>query len=78
AKSNFDLAMRRYGEGVGNYLDALSVQQQLLLAERQLASLDARRIDLSVQLVQALGGGYHPDTTSTPAPFAQANAAAAH
>ncbi|PJI46674.1 MAG: multidrug RND transporter [Pseudomonas sp.] len=78
AKSNFDLAMRRYGEGVGNYLDALSVQQQLLLAERQLASLDAQRIDLSVQLVQALGGGYQPDTTSTPAPLAQANAAAAH
>ena len=78
AKSNFDLAMRRYGEGVGNDLDALSVQQQLLLAERQLASLDAQRIDLSVQLVQALGGGYQPDTTSIPAPLAQANAAAAH
>ncbi|WP_416310806.1 efflux transporter outer membrane subunit [Pseudomonas sp. W03] len=78
AKSNFDLAMRRYGEGVGNYLDALSVQQQLLVAERQLANLDAERIDLSVQLVQALGGGYQPDTTSTPAPLAQANAAAAH
>ncbi|MCJ1883450.1 efflux transporter outer membrane subunit [Pseudomonas sp. LA21] len=78
ARSNFDLAMRRYGEGVGNYLDALSVQQQLLVAERQLANLDAERIDLSVQLVQALGGGYQPDTTTTPAPLAQANAAAAH
>lgn len=78
AKSNFDLAMRRYGEGVGNYLDALSVQQQLLVAERQLASLDAQRIDLSVQLVQALGGGYQPDSTSLPAPLAQASAAAAH
>ncbi|MCP8467858.1 efflux transporter outer membrane subunit [Pseudomonas sp. ZM23] len=78
AKSNFDLAMRRYGEGVGNYLDALSVQQQLLLAERQLASLDAERIDLSVQLVQALGGGYQPESTSTPAPLAQASGAAAH
>lgn len=78
AKSNFDLAMRRYGEGVGNYLDALSVQQQLLVAERQLAALDAQRIDLSVQLVQALGGGYQPDSTSTPAPLAQASAAAAH
>ncbi|WP_343578036.1 efflux transporter outer membrane subunit [Pseudomonas sp.] len=78
AKSNFDLAMRRYGEGVGNYLDALSVQQQLLVAERKLANLDAERIDLSVQLVQALGGGYQPDTTSTPAPLAQASSAAAH
>ncbi|KAF1067466.1 MAG: Outer membrane protein OprM [Pseudomonas citronellolis] len=79
AKSNFELAMRRYGEGVGNYLDALSVQQQLLLAERQLANLDAQRVDLSVQLVHALGGGYQPDTaTSSSAPLAQSSAAAAH
>lgn len=68
ARSNYDLAMRRYGEGIGNYLDALSVEQQLLVAERQLASLDAQRIDASVRLVQALGGGFHPDST----PLAQA------
>ena len=55
ARSNFDLAMRRYGEGVGSYLDALGVQQQLLVAERQLASLESQQIDLSVQLVQAPG-----------------------
>ncbi|MDF3932568.1 efflux transporter outer membrane subunit [Pseudomonas citronellolis] len=78
AKSNFELAMRRYGEGVGNYLDALSVQQQLLLAERQLANLQAQRIDLSVQLVQALGGGFQADAVPTSAPLAQAGAAAVH
>ncbi|CDF86757.1 putative outer membrane protein [Pseudomonas knackmussii B13] len=77
AKSNFELAMRRYGEGVGNYLDALSVQQQLLVAERELANLDAQRIDLSVQLVQALGGGFQADSTPS-APLAQAGAAAVH
>lgn len=75
AKSNFELAMRRYGEGVGSYLDALSVQQQLLVAERELAALDAQRIDLSVQLVQALGGGFQTDS-NTLAPLAQAGAAA--
>lgn len=78
AKSNFELAMQRYGEGVGNYLDALSVQQQLLLAERQLADLEAQRIDLSVQLVQALGGGFQADPATPSAPLAQANAAAVH
>ena len=57
ARSNFDLAMRRYGEGVGSTSTPLSVQQQLLVAERQLASLESQQIDLSVQLVQALGGG---------------------
>ncbi|MNO79778.1 Multidrug resistance outer membrane protein MdtP precursor [compost metagenome] len=74
ARSNFELAMRRYGEGVGNYLDALSVQQQLLLAERQLAELEARRIDLSVQLIRALGGGFEPDAAAV----AQASATGAH
>jgi len=79
ARSNFELAMRRYGEGVGNYLDALSVQQQLLLAERQLANLEAQRIDLSVQLVQALGGGFQADSVPpSSAPLAQAGAAAVH
>lgn len=77
AKSNFELAMRRYGEGVGNYLDALSVQQQLLVAERELANLEAQRIDLSVQLVQALGGGFQANASPS-APLAQAGAAAVH
>lgn len=67
AKSNYDLAMRRYGEGIGNYLDALSVEQQLLVTERQLASLDVQQIDTSVRLVQALGGGFQ----SEPTPLAQ-------
>ncbi|MCY1392820.1 Outer membrane protein OprM [compost metagenome] len=74
ARSNFELAMRRYGEGIGNYLDALSVQQQLLVAERQLANLEAQRIDLSIQLIQALGGGFQTDAGSAPAALAQTDA----
>lgn len=74
ARSNFDLAMRRYGEGVGSYLDALSVQQQLLVTERQLASLESQQIDLSVQLVQALGGGFQPDSRSAALATAKAPA----
>ena len=73
-QQNLRFQMRRYGEGVGNYLDALSVQQQLLLAERQLAELEARRIDLSVQLIRALGGGFEPDAAAV----AQASATGAH
>ena len=60
ARSNFDLAMRRYGEGVGSYLDALSVQQQLLVAERQLASLESQQIDLSVPPGPALATAKAP------------------
>jgi NodT family efflux transporter outer membrane factor (OMF) lipoprotein len=58
ARSSYEIAMRRYGDGIGNYLDALSVEQQLLQAERQLASLYADRVDNAVLLMQALGGGF--------------------
>ncbi|WP_437882286.1 efflux transporter outer membrane subunit [Pseudomonas sp. LRF_L74] len=65
ARNSYDLAMQRYGDGIGNYLDALSVEQQLLQAERELASLGAQRIDASALLMQALGGGFE-NTTGEP------------
>jgi len=68
ARSSYDIAMQRYADGIGNYLDALSVEQQLLQSERQLASLRAERIDASVLLMQALGGGFEaPAQSSTSA-----------
>ncbi|TKI03200.1 efflux transporter outer membrane subunit [Martelella alba] len=62
ANDSWNNAMQRYSAGVGNYLDALSVQQQLIQAERQLASLNAERTDTAILLMQALGGGF----TSSP------------
>ena len=59
------LAEQRYRAGVGSYLEALSVRQQLLVAEQRMAALKARQVDLSVQLIQALGGGYRPDAAAT-------------
>lgn len=74
ANDAWRLAEQRYRAGVGSYLEALSVRQQLLVAEQRLAALKAQQVDLSVQLIQALGGGYRPDaehqtasTSSTPA-----------
>ncbi|MBP1474878.1 efflux transporter outer membrane subunit [Frateuria sp. MAH-13] len=72
ANDAWRLAEQRYRAGVGSYLEALSVRQQLLLAEQRMAALKAQQVDLSVQLIQALGGGYRPDpaagqtTASTP------------
>ena len=54
--------VQRYGSGIGNYLDVLSIEQQLLQAQRQLANLNAEQIDLSIQLMQALGGGFQGET----------------
>jgi len=55
------LADARYRAGVGSYLDALVVRQQLLIASREVAALRAQRADQSLQLVAALGGGFRAE-----------------
>jgi NodT family efflux transporter outer membrane factor (OMF) lipoprotein len=64
ANAAWQLAEQRYRAGVGNYLEALSVRQQLLAADQAMASLRAQQVDLSVQLIQALGGGYRPGSAA--------------
>jgi len=68
AQAAFDLAQQRYRAGIGNYLDVLSVQQQLLEAQQRLASLQSNQILVSVRLNQALGGGYEA-TSAADAPM---------
>ena len=72
AREAYDLAMQRYRSGVGNYLQALTVRENLIGAERELATLRTQRAAAGVQLIEALGGGFQPsnDTPSV------ANAAA--
>lgn len=61
AREAWKLSEQRYKAGVGSYLEALNVRQQLLKAEQAAAALHARQVDLSIQLVHALGGGFHAD-----------------
>ncbi|MCX7513297.1 efflux transporter outer membrane subunit [Frateuria sp. STR12] len=68
ANDAWRLAQQRYEAGVGSYLEALSVRQQLLVAEQRMAALEAQQVDLSVQLIQALGGGYRPDAVDSATP----------
>ncbi|WP_097304264.1 efflux transporter outer membrane subunit [Pseudomonas chlororaphis] len=70
AQDSYDTVVQRYGSGIGNYLDVLSIEQQLLQAQRQLATLNAQQIDLSIQLMQALGGGFQTENlaAATPTP----------
>lgn len=60
AQEAYDLSVLRYREGVGNYLQVLSAESQLLAQRALDAQLQARALDLSVDLVQALGGGFVP------------------
>ncbi|MEB0204442.1 efflux transporter outer membrane subunit [Pseudomonas sp. CCC3.1] len=68
AQDSYNSGLQRYESGVGNYLDVLSIEQQLLQAQRQLADLNAEQIDLSIQLMQALGGGFEPGNTASAVP----------
>ncbi len=69
AREAYELALLRYREGLGNYLQVLSVEQPMLVQQSLEADLDARELALSVHLVRALGGGF------VPAPALAANCA---
>ena len=75
ANDAWTLAEQRYQAGIGSYLEALSVRRELLVAQDRMATLHAEQIDYSVQIIQALGGGYRP---SQPAPNVSAVAADAN
>ena len=75
ARGAWQLAQQRYRAGVGSYLEALGVRRQLLAAERGMAALQAQQVERSVQLIQALGGGYRPTPHELP-PASAAPAAA--
>ena len=58
AQEAYDLALLRYREGLGNYLQVLSAENPLLEQRSLDAQLRARELELSIALVRALGGGY--------------------
>ncbi len=58
AQEAYDLALLRYREGIGNYLQVLSAESPLLAQQSLEADLRARDLDLSIDLARALGGGF--------------------
>ena len=58
AQDAYDLALTRYREGIGNYLEVLSIESPLLVQQSLDADLRSRQLELSVNLVRALGGGF--------------------
>ncbi|WP_353154337.1 efflux transporter outer membrane subunit [Herminiimonas fonticola] len=58
AAGNLDLAQQRERVGTTNMLPALSAQMTLLAQQRMDLDLQARRNDLRVGLIKALGGGF--------------------
>ena len=58
AKQTLDTSMTLYRDGAVSYLDVTEAQQAALVEERAQLSLVTRRLQASVRLVRALGGGW--------------------
>lgn len=58
AADAYRIARNRYQGGLSSYLDVLTAEDALLGSLRQLTDMQARRFNLDVSLVRALGGGY--------------------
>ncbi|MGF6774807.1 NodT family efflux transporter outer membrane factor (OMF) lipoprotein [Paraburkholderia sp. GAS199] len=65
ARRSLQLTMNRYQAGAVSYLDVVTVQTIALTNERAEAQIAARRIDASVHLLKALGGGWDREALAT-------------
>jgi len=52
-----EIAMSRYRDGASDYLDVVTAQTDALTAERAYISVQTQRMQASVELVRAMGGG---------------------
>lgn len=64
AQKSWDDSLKGYKGGVTGPLTPLISRQQLLQTEQRLAALQSQQADLSIRLVDALGGGYGADASS--------------
>lgn len=58
AQSAYSITKERYRAGLDNYLSVLSSENEVFLTQAIRAQLLARELNLTAELVRALGGGY--------------------
>ncbi len=66
AERAYDLATMRYKAGLGTQLTVLNAESNVLQQRRLSTDLQARRLDLQVGLMKALGGGYQATGEAAP------------
>jgi len=67
AEQYVGLAMARYETGIDPYVNVVTAQSTLLTDQQTLATLHIQQITASVQLIEALGGGWDNSQLPTPA-----------
>jgi outer membrane protein TolC len=60
------LILNRYNAGAVGYLDVVTAQSIALTQERAVDEVARRRMDASVMLLRALGGGWHDTALDAP------------
>ena len=76
AQQTVDISTSRYREGLANFLEVITAQETLLTNQRVADQILEQRLLTTVQLIQALGGGWRDSTiystamplTTTPQP----------
>ncbi|MDQ6628805.1 MAG: efflux transporter outer membrane subunit [Pseudomonadota bacterium] len=63
AEAAYDIASQRFRAGLTTYLTVLTAETNVLTQRRLGVDLRARGLDVQMQLVRALGGGYASQTT---------------
>jgi outer membrane protein TolC len=58
ALESWEDAMTEYKGGVSGPLTPLVTRQQLLVADQRTAVLESEEADISIRLIEALGGGF--------------------
>jgi len=58
ARRAAELASDRYRSGIVSYLEVVDASREALQAERANAQLAGQRLNATVQLIKALGGGW--------------------
>jgi NodT family efflux transporter outer membrane factor (OMF) lipoprotein len=65
------LELGRYETGIDPYIDVVTAQTTLLANQQSLATLEVQQMTASVQLIEALGGGWDRSQLPTPAQVTQ-------